>query len=132
MACILTPKAFPNLSHGGAIFDNITTVSQSDDMLVVVYGTHHGYCGFVVHPNEKERFLQENKEVAMNLDLLAAEWQEYPQTLRVIFSESKDFLSRPDVETVSFNVTYHRRHDPGSIKGLFISNRDAWEKFVGL
>jgi hypothetical protein len=106
-------------------------------MLVVVYETNHGYCGFVVHPKEKERFLQENKGVSMNLDLLAAEWQEYPQRSRAIFSESKDFLSRPNLEIVSFNVTHHSRSDLDALTGgrthaLFNANRDAWERFVGL
>jgi hypothetical protein len=107
----LVPRVFPTLSRHGTSYQNIITVSQSDDMLIVVYGTRTGYCGFVVHDNEKEIFLQENEGVTTGLDLLEAEWRDYPERLRAILSESKDFLSQGNLQIVSFGVTYRRRHD---------------------
>jgi hypothetical protein len=105
-------------------------------MLIVVYGTRTGYCGFVVHDNEKEIFLQENEGVTTGLDLLEAEWRDYPERLRAILSESKDFLSQGNLQIVSFGVTYRRRHDQDFLegdgaRGIFNSNRDAWKKYIG-
>ena len=131
MAHMLAPKLFPDLSRNGNTFHDITSVSHYDDMLILVYRTEDGYCGFVVHRGEKEKFMQENKQVTTNLGLFSAEWDGYPVRLRAILAESKSIPSQPNLEIVRYGITYRTSQVTcDRTQSSFAMNKDAWQRYI--
>jgi len=103
------PALFPDLVWEGETFWDICTLSPHEGALIVVYEARGGFCGFVVQPDQKPKFLQDNGGVTERLESLAAEWERWSARLLEAFIASREFLSRPNVEIVSFNVSYRRR-----------------------
>jgi hypothetical protein len=141
MARPVLPTLFPNLVNKGGTIQNIVTVSQHEDALVVVYRTHKGYCGFVVTPAGKARFLEENSGVCGGIDRLKAEWRDFLVRRMQGILDAHALVTEPGARIVSFGVRYLRHGDdeeegdPGLIAtdrayAGFVSNKSLWENYT--
>lgn len=100
------PALFPDLVWEGETFWDICTLSPHEGALIVVYEVRGGFCAFVVQPDQKAKFLQDNGGVTERLESLAAEWERWSARLLEAFIASREL---PNLEIVSFNVSYRRR-----------------------